>query len=250
MKNIQHAILALLLMSGSIPQTVSSNSVVIENLSGERIELGIDVNDRFLDVLNQIQAYFQEDILLKQDGEQGNETSNLVHGISWSDPQWNLVVSHAGLTARAKHWRDYDVPVAKKEKQDIFYIMRILASESLISIGKKKSSLKSAGDRIDHLHPFQFLITIFTDEELKARIAAIRERKGWVGDGFFDGLNGSLKDEAAHGNLLQFTQDFAEQIKIGIDLISPSLQQGKWKEFVNILIDKIPREIDPKRYDM
>ncbi len=250
MKNIQHAMLGILLMGGSIPQPVLSNSVMIENSSGESIELGIDVNDRFLDVLNQIQAYFQEESCMMKDHEQIPETSNFVQGISWRDPQWNLLVSHAGLTARAKNWRDYQASVSKKEKENIVYIMRTLASESLISIGKKKSSLKSAGDHIDHLHPFRFLITVFTDEELKARIAAIRDRGGWVGDGFFDGITKSLKDEAAHGNLLQFTQDFATQVNIDSELISSSLQQGKWKEFVSILIDKIPREIDPKRYDM
>jgi hypothetical protein len=252
MKRIQYIVLGLLFMGGSIPQTVLSNNmmVVIEQSSGERVGLKVDINDRFLDVINQIQAYFEEDMLTMQHEEQEVETADLVPGISCCDPQWNLILSHAGLTARAKQWRNYDTAVTKKEKEDILYIMRTLASDSLISIGKKRSSLKSAGDRIDHIHPYRFLITIFTDEELKARIAAIRDRGGWIGDGFFDGITGSLKEEAAGGNLHQFTQDFAGKVKIDIDLISSPLQQGKWKEFVNILIDKIPREIDPKRYDM
>lgn len=250
MKRIQPILLGFLFIGGSISQTVLSNTMVkIETSSGENIEIGIDANDRFLDVLNEIHSYFQNEALAK---EEQNEALTFGAENSSRHPQWNLVVSHAGLAARAKKedWRNYHVSVSKEEKQEIRYIITTLATYSLFGVGKERSSLNKAGDRIDHLHPFRFLMTIFTDEELKAGAASIRDRGGLVGGGFFDGITGSLKKEASQNNLLQFTADFAKKVKIDEDLISPSLEKGKWKEFVNILIDKIPREIDPNRYNM
>jgi hypothetical protein len=161
-------------------------------------------------------------------------------------------LSSAGVTARSKtsHWREYEIPVSKSEKKDLAYILKTLAYDSLISIAASRSSIKKAGERIDHFHPFRFLMTIFTDEELKACVHAIRDRGGLPLNGFMDGITGSLKEESSKKNVLQYTSDFARKVKIDEALILPSLQQEKWKEFVNILIDKIPREIDPNRYDM
>ena len=97
-------------------------------------------------------------------------------------------------------------------------------------------------------------MTVFNDEELKAGVHAIRELSGilvgLIRDGFFDPLFDTLKEEDARGNLLQFTDDFAENRNIDPALIQPSLEKGKWKEFVDILIDQIPRKINPNRYDM
>ena len=147
-------------------------------------------------------------------------------------------------------WRDYTVSVTKQEKKEMTYIITTLANDSLLSIGASRSSLKKAGDKIDHLHPFRFLMTIFTDEKLKAGIHAIRDRGGWTWEGFIDGITGSLKVEGGRNNLLPYVSDFAEKVKIDPSLILPSLEKGKWSDFVNLLIDKIPREIDPNRYDM
>jgi hypothetical protein len=250
MERILHLALGLIFIGAAIPQiAISKSTVEIENATGERIEIGFDANDRFLDVLDLIQSYFQNDREVSDGGETGTLTCGT--GQTIPDLQWNLEISHAGLSARAQKadWRVYKVHVSKEEKKNIRFIVTTLASGSLFTIGKKSSDLKEAGKRIDHLHPFRFLMTIFTDEELKAGIAAIRDYGGWVGSEFFDGIKGSLEEEAKQENLHQFTGDFAQKVKIDENLISPLLKQGKWLEFVNILIDKIPREIDPNHYN-
>lgn len=158
----------------------------------------------------------------------------------------------AGVSAGSKKttWRDYTSSASKQDKKDIYYIVTTLANDSLISIASSRSSLKKAGERIDYLHPLRFLMVIFTHEELKAGAHAIRDRGGLTWDGFTDGIIGSLKEESAKNNVLQFAPDFAKKVKIDPALILPSLEKGKWSDFVNILIDKIPRAIDPNRYDM
>jgi hypothetical protein len=146
--------------------------------------------------------------------------------------------------------RDYSVPVTADEKADLAYITSTLGRSSLAGIASSKSSLKKAGDRIDHLHPLRFLMTIFTDEELKADISAIRSR-GWIWDKFFDGLEGSLKDESKRDNIRpEFIEDFANTVGINPGLIQPAIQEKRWKALVNILIDAIPRTGNPGRYNM
>ncbi len=249
MRRFRHVWLGLLLIGGWIPQTALSKTVTLVNSSGESTEWEVEATDQFLDVVDRIQSYFQVETLEGAEEEASNFAGEEISVLS---PQFDLVISHAGITARAKktQWRDYDEPVAKQEKKDITYIVTTLGNESLISIGTAKSSLKKAGDRIDHLHPLRFLMTVFTDERLKAGIHAIRDRGGWIWSGFIDGLVGSLNEEGGRKNLLQFVPDFASKVKIDPELILPALQQGKWSDFVNILIDKIPRETDPNRYDM
>lgn len=252
MKRIKYAVLGVLLIGSSIPQAVLSKTVTLINSAGERVHLEVDASDQFLDVLDRIQTFYDA-------GEyglhaaQGSEIEELAaEGIDLGSPRYDFEISHAGITVRSKKtvWRDYAASVSKQEKKDLAYIITTLANDSLLSIGTSKSSLKKAGDRIDHLHPFRFLSTVFNDEELKAGVHAIRDRGGWTWEGFIDGVTGSLKDEAARDNLLQFAPDFAQKINIDLSLIMPSLERGKWSEFVNLLIDKIPRKIDPNRYDM
>lgn len=251
MQSIRYVLVGILLIGGWIPQALLSKTITLLNSSGESVEFEVDPSDQFLDIVEQIQFYFQTN----ETHHEENQAQKIESGRDDREPfshQLNFAMSHAGITIRAKktNWRDYDAPVTKKEKEKISYIIRTLANDSLISIGSSQSSLKKAGNNIDHLHPFRFLITVFTDEELKAGVHAIRDRGGWIWSGFIEGITGSLDDEGKNNNLIPFTSDFAKEVKINSDLILPSLKQGKWENFINILIDKIPREIDPNRYNM
>lgn len=252
MQHIRHLLLGFLLIGGWIPQTVLSKTIKLVNPSGECVEFDVAETDQFLDVLTCIQSYFQEDAFRRTENLEPIAAESTVEGIPLHHSQFDFVISHAGLVIRAKkeNVRNYEVSVKKEEKKDLAYIITALAYDSLISIATSTSSINKAGKRIDHLHPYRFLMTIFTDQELIAAAHAIRDRGGLPWSGFLDGITGSLTNEAAHDNLLQYTSDFASKVKIDPALILPLLKSGKWTEFVNVLIDKIPREIDPNRYDM
>jgi len=143
--------------------------------------------------------------------------------------------------------RNYHTCVSAREKKNILFIMRTLANTPLLKI--KKEPLKKAGEKIEQLHPFKFLECVFTDEELKVCMHNIQGRS-WVWREFLRGITDSLAQEAAIGNLLPYRQEFANTIQIDPSLINPSLQGSHWKEFVNILIDKVPRNGDPNHYNM
>jgi hypothetical protein len=146
--------------------------------------------------------------------------------------------------------RDYSASVSAKEKENISYIVKTLATSSWAQLLKKKDSLKKAGDRVDHVHPLKFLTCIFTDEELKGALHSIRNR-GKVWREFFEGLSDSLEEEANRKNMPpEVIQDFADKVGIPVTAIAGLIAEKKWAEFIDALLREIPREGNPGRYDM
>ncbi len=150
----------------------------------------------------------------------------------------------------AKQGRDYNQEVTAKEKEILTSIVLTLANKSLPKIWKEESTLKKAGDKIDHLHPLRFLMCIFTDEQLKAGIASIRTRSlVWVR--FKKELYKALSEEQARYNLRpEQVQNFAQAIGIDKKLINSAVTQGKWDDFIALLLKHVPRDGNHTRYDM
>lgn len=146
--------------------------------------------------------------------------------------------------------RDYNAAWRQNDMEDLTFILGTMAKSSLISIATQRSALKRAGDRIDHLHPLRFLEMILSSEELKAYVSAVKN-KSFVWKEFLRGIVGSLEDESKNKNLTseQF-KDFSKRTNVDLNPLMPLIKEKKWKEFVNQLIDNVPRDGDTKRYDM
>lgn len=144
--------------------------------------------------------------------------------------------------------RDYSCGVTANEKENIHFIVKTLADKSLIVIAKERYSLEAAGDRIDHVHPLNFLLVIFSDEEMKVAIRNIRG-KGWVWSNFLGGLKDTLNAESQIKNILPYVNDFAAKLNIDPNLILPAIQSKNWDLLVDQLIHYIPRSGDSNRYD-
>lgn len=250
MKSFQKSLFLTLLMGGAIFQNLLGNTVKVENSLGEVFEIGIDSNDRFFDVLDNIELCLRGDI-----GVGSNKNNELLGSNSITpanDLQWNLVVTYAGMTARAQGGgcRDYLNPPTSEQRDDIAYILTELAWSSPVTIWNKQSELEKAGARIECVHPLHFLRVIFGNNKLIAAISAINERKvPKLKSKFFKGLTDSLKQEAGRNNLMQFVDDFAKKLDINKKKIIPSLESGKYEQFVDILIELNPRE-DADRHIM
>lgn len=143
--------------------------------------------------------------------------------------------------------RDYNAAVTADQKKDINFILKTLANASLTKIGKQKSSLEKAGSRIESIHPFKFLETIFTDEELIVCIRNLQGRsKLWPQ--FRDPLISSLNAESAAGNLTPYVQDLATTVKVDITGISSDVESKNWSGLISDLIALVPRTGDSNRY--
>lgn len=147
--------------------------------------------------------------------------------------------------------RNYSAEPTDVEKAHIHFIVTTLANRSLISLAFVQEELEARGDYIDHLHPFKFLQTVFTSEELKVGIKNICG-KGWVWNRFIGGLKASLSTENSIGNITdEHIVDFCQKIGIHHNLILPVIRSSPpdWDEFFHLLIKHVPRNDDGDRYD-
>ena len=150
------AALSLLLPSISI----FAEPLVLENSTGDNFVVDINLEDSFSTVLKEIanSALYSEALAVNSDpeaylGYNMNVRSNGAISVQTLAKKQTTSVP-----------RDYWANPSQQEVNDITYIVRTLANESLLKIKKEESSLKRTGDRVDHLHPFQFLLVIFTNE--------------------------------------------------------------------------------------
>lgn len=145
--------------------------------------------------------------------------------------------------------RDYSAEVTHHERADIRFIVSTLADKSLMSIAFIKGDLETAGDRIDHVHPLRFLMTIFVDEEMKVAIRNIRGR-GWIWNQFLDGVKDSLATEANIGNIKdEHITHFAATLGLDPRKLYPPILAQNWEVLIDTLIREVPRVGDHDRYD-
>jgi len=223
-----HSVLLLFFVLSAF--SLNGLEIAVQSPEGEVFFVDIDENTPFSQALSDIQLSLGTD-----------ETPSLT--FLSTKPLFETKAS-AGV------FRNYQASVSTKERKDIGYIINTLGFSSLVQINKNKSALNQAGKRIDHVHPLRFLMTVFTDEHMKASIHAMQNR-GWVWGEFSGGIKDSLENEANSGNMRdEFIQDFAAQVNIDQALIAPLIQAHDWNQLIKILIDKIPRNGNPGRYDM
>ena len=151
-------------------------------------------------------------------------------------------------SATPKLVRNYSAPVTESELKDLRYIILSLANKSYVELLLYSGSLNSAGDRIEHIHPLKFLMTIFSDEEMKIAIRNVKKKKKcwkrWMSE-----TAAHLEEELKNNNLNMFVNDFAAKVQVNSNIISPSINKRKWEQFVNLLITHVPREGDNGRFD-
>lgn len=211
---------------------LGGEEIVVRTPSGEPFVLDIQPNDNFLGTIEVLKSH------LGASNEYILDFSTSVDNNRKSSSSTDAI------------FRQYYAPVTSSEKADIRFIFTTLGHGSLLKIAKESSTLKKTGKRIDHLHPFRFLMCIFTDEEIKAGIHAARTR-GWIWGECFAGIRDTLESEANCDNLKQeFINDFAGKVGVNADLISPLLANRQWSQFVDVLLEKIPRSANAGRYEM
>jgi hypothetical protein len=161
----------------------------------------------------------------------------------------NFFNDDAFIEKSAGH-RNYNAPVEEEQKKNIRFILKTLAQKSnVVSLLGKKTELENAGKNIERIHPFRFLETVFTDEELKAYFHQIKKKGGMYWSELTKGLKSSLQEELIVDNLKdEFVFDFAANVKIKPDLIHNLILKGQWEDFVKALLKHIPRDVDSARY--
>lgn len=231
----------LLALTAMMSSAYSFAEEIIINVNEESYSLEVQPEDSFANVIESIGSLFdasslnadaQEDTVLAEASDKLFTMDIFVNGSRISK-----VVARQPKNVP----RNYYAPLTDSEKTDIAFILKTLANNSWIKILKNKSSLKKAGDRIDHVHPLKWLLAIFGNEELLVCVRTI-DGKPFVWKEWLDGTIRSLSEEHALNNLKpEYIENFAHQLKIDPALIRPAIENRQWEQFINILIASVPR---------
>ena len=218
--------------------TLNGHEILVNTQDGETFVLDVDPEASLRDLQDKIAAL--------SNGKSSNLLIEIASTGKVKGYGLNMARSQGGYLG---YPRNYLAEVTAEEKNDIRYIVTSLANKSLIAIALGKGDLEAAGDRIDHIHPLRFLMTVFTDEELKAGMRNIRG-KGWIWNHFVSGLKESLVTETHIGNMkVEYVRDFAQIVRVDANIIIPSVLQQSWEDFLDLLITHIPRTGNCDRYD-
>lgn len=208
--------------------------IVLEASNGETYVMDVGLDESFFSVIKQI-----ENSIVEVDGEVSSQFTMQIE----SD---GTKIVRASYTGERNYWAG----LSDEDNRDITYIVTTLGNGSLATIAKSRKSLKSAGSRVQHVHPFRFLQCVFGTEENKAATHNVRNR-GWIWNEFFGGIKTSLENESKRNNLsIEAINDFSRNLGIDPNAIIPSIQQRKWGQLVDLLIQIVPRQGDSNRYDM
>jgi hypothetical protein len=233
----------ILMTSGSV-----ADEVAIET-TGEELILDIQPEDTFLGVLESISLCF--DI---PDAEADENDLQLLNS---AQKQFTMDVFVAGskiskvVAKQPKNIpRNYWAFVTPVEKGHVKFILETLAMEPWYKIIANKRALEDAGEQVDHLHPFKWLLCIFSDPQLLGYIHMIFNSKGFPLKGFYDGTTKSLEREHSFNNLKpEYIQDLANHLHINPKALTPSLKDRDWKGFVKAVYKEVPWEGGSDKYN-
>jgi len=234
---------------------VDGKEIWVRAHDGEEFAVHIQPEESFCDVVDKIGLYMElspeeRDFHLPQYEAVAADYSENHQDVCLDYMVAGLNIKSMGKSVAPVNIRDYNIPPTQKERDMIAYIVTTLSYKKLTTVLKEKSTLETYGDKIDNLHPFRFCEVIFTDEKLKAAVANLKG-KAFVWPRFKKGLFDTLTAESKKQNLkLPAINDFAKKVGINSELIIPSLNKGNWDEFLDILIEKVPREGNPGKYNM
>jgi len=166
-----------------------------------------------------------------------NPQNLTVHDIAIEVPEPEALDEVAKNNLVKKGKDPYDKLVLSEEDKDYVYeIITILADNGKLSLLFKQNHLRDLGSQIDHLHPLKFLSAIFSNPNLKTRMGKIFEDY-FKRNGFMDEISPSLTSKSESGELNQYIEKFAEEVKVPVEKIRPYFEEQDWNGLIDFLIN-------------
>lgn len=145
--------------------------------------------------------------------------------------------------------RDYYRPHSAEDLKTLTWLIYALANYSYPKLLIQKWEIEKAGDRIDHLHPLRHILLIFTNEQIKVNAANLRQR-GLIWNQYIDGLGDTLTEEFLRDNITEaHIVHFAQTLNLSPAVVRSAIQQMQWEQLFDILIQTLPRQGNPRRYN-
>ncbi len=132
--------------------------------------------------------------------------------------------------------KSFSVKVSESEGKAITEIVTTLGTNSIISLGFKKSHLKSLGKQLHGIGCLHFLGYIFSKDELKGYMKAV-QNSSFKWSGFMDGLKPGFERESKSGQLLEDLPGFAALTGADYNKLSEEAKKQDWDKFVAVLVN-------------
>lgn len=207
--------------------------IFVKTANGEVLSFDVDPNESIGNVMEQVDNYL---------GDRGALGAYYYFDFNGADENEELVCKAKGL-------RDYNKELTQDNIDDMRYIVLTLGNQPILKLKKFKSSLKSAGDRIDDVHPLHFWRVIFSSDDTISAIHSIKRRKK-VWKPFIKGMSESLDEAAKRDNIKpEHIQHLADSIGIDRSLFEEFLLNQNWEDFAKALLTHVSRAEGTDRYD-
>ncbi len=155
--------------------------------------------------------------------------------------------------------RNYWEELSQEQHTNMSFIMSTMSRANHTQILVNKSKLRQAGHTLSPIHPLRYLEHIFTHPELLRDLCGISRRKNflWPGflngedDGVKDGMIGSLKQEAALGNLKpEHIENFTRRANLSYIRIANSIRSKNWDEMMDYIVIEAMKRNAQELYDL
>lgn len=220
--------------------TAEAQEILVRAPSGEMFLMEVEPDEPFFSVLERVKLHAGCD-------HEVEDVDPNVEQITENSP---FILDYSMLGSLQAKWnggkRDYSAELSKGDKDDIKLILTTMAKYAsndptkLFRLWRKEKDLKQAGDRIEKIHPLRFLSHVFTNEELKAAMAAVR-KCSIVWKKYYEGFNESMEIENKNENLTPYITDFATFLSINSASVTNIVGNKDWAGLIDYLIESIPR---------
>lgn len=134
-------------------------------------------------------------------------------------------------------YRPYDVDLTISQVEDLHFILKTMAQNSILSLFGYKTELERAKARLDAVHPLKSIEAIYHSEELFGYLETLAIRQGLVWTRFFTGYATKLQEELDVGNLThEHLELFAASLGLDIDKLTPIVQKNAWERFFQYIL--------------
>jgi hypothetical protein len=134
-----------------------------------------------------------------------------------------------------------DIVCTNEDKAHVRELISAMGEKGYLSLLSDRTHLRLIGSQINHVHPLNFLSTVFLDPYLTKCMDIVMEdrlkRTGLLeGHSGSNGLGHSLTREAEKGKLNLYLADFAIEVGIPVEDLRPFVDKRDWEALVRFMI--------------
>ncbi|MCH9610412.1 MAG: hypothetical protein S4CHLAM81_12850 [Chlamydiales bacterium] len=136
--------------------------------------------------------------------------------------------------------RSFELGISETQLEDLRYSLRSLAYNSFSEILADRVNLQAAMLRVDKVHPLNFIMHVFIDQELVDCIHRMYS-KNWLWRHFYVRVKRSLDEEVERDNVRpEYVQHFCDVLQIEFEATMEWIFHSNWDALLAHLFETFP----------